>query len=1147
MKLNVYDERNARWAQELSEVSVIMQSNYLDDEAEGSLRFVGDKIRGKNQFACEKYKASLLVGVNKVASAGYEGGEIWSKLTEAFGYEPGQQVNRTLISELYRKGLEEFGLTRFDHPLTNIGEMILHAAVPINSLDKLMKRLLRAYEETTGLTGEAFNSEIRALSDSQVAAKSLDKPTWRFIKQGGDIADDFIDRCIDIIDDMQDGKYDESGGSGLPERVIQRVVEIIQERQKSGSLARNKQGKRLGKPKFRWHQIFTQNELWVEFPQLENLLGAQVDWLIDNQEQTFSAVTLPSLSGSRAFGSHFPVYEPRPVFTLSAQSNHGNSFQPSDNFSWDLPLYKTNEWLLVFDEEGYLIPGTGTLSPGKYLILYPSSISNSSTSLVFDGESQEGRINPPDGWNSAGGLIWKAKTVSLSKAQRISLIASGTVIQSRFVSNLTKPSFDTSFVEVLNAYTTDGRKVLSGLPRIYFPNLDAEDTQWKVQVRDENGLVVHTQGFSDAELDGNLGELDSFEELDGNYVLSISSRRLGLNARANFTIVSHLVVHSEPATRKISKNLGLDVCELNITKGTTVLCHQLEPDEPKFEINNLEFSKETIVIRPDYESIELFNRVSGNRSEWFSPAKCHLEDLGDIELTFNHLGDYSPTLFATWGPHELVQLENQVTKGRIKAYLGSLKDQAQTKGAFDVVVRSADGSFLELLNCYNKKLYEEIDLDFESRALSVKFPGQNAPKKLRLTIYPEFAYWKAPIVIDDFDGMTVLDQSLIKSGHMIAELEIQDRFLKRVEQKKLSMGMNTFRLEVPEIHWGTDVESKVSKWHESGEEPVGVLRVTPEQCWSMYLAEPRIVTKTALSTSQTLALSKIREFCISKLREFPEAALNKYPSNSSAGASYFRHIRQVGMVDKSGLKNSADLKSKISKPLLALMSTNIKDLEGIAPEYMDDVRLFWGLEIPQTSDIDGNPLDVPFDFVLRKKASQLAFAVDSNNPIVFYANPDRIEEYIQRNELPPGKYFDPGTIARIVADLVKDSLRLAELPLIAEFGKLSQALANHDSKFGQTYFDFVSTRAVLSDAALKSVRGAQTRIMNLTALSIRLAMLARLNAENNENALKMWAYKPFGLGLTVSDYFGYLCDELPDLCEHDLVLADLMLQTKGNL
>jgi hypothetical protein len=1121
-----------------------MQSNYIDEEAQGSLLFVGDKIRGKNQIACEKYKASLLIGVNKVASAGYEGGEIWSKLTEALGYQPGQQPNRTLISELYRKGLEEFGLTRFDHPLTNIGEMILHAAVPINSLDKLMKRLLRAYEETIGLTGEAFNSEIRELSESQVAAKSLDKPTWRFIKQGGDIADDFIDRCIDIIDDMQDGKYDESGGSGVPERVIQRVVEIIQERQKTGKLNRNKLGKRLGKPRFRWHEIFTQNELWIEFPQLENILGTQVDWLVDNQENTFAAVTLPSLSGTRAFGSHFSVYEPRPVFSLSAKPISTYSMSSGDKYFWNLPLYNTNEWLLVFDEEGYLLPGTGTLPPGKYSILYPSSISNSSTSLVFEGEHAE--IRAPDGWNSAGGILWSSKVVDITKAQRISLIVSGSAIQSRYVSNLIKPSFDTSLVEVQHTFTTDGRKVLSGLPRVHFPRSGDTDNEWKVQIRNETGIVLHTQDFRDSEIEENLGDLCFSDSLDGNYVFSISSRRLGLNARASFTVVSGLAVQSSPSSRRISKDLGLTICDLTITRGTAILREKLLPEVPKVDVSQVSISRETLVIRPEYESIELFNRVSGNRSEWFSAAKSHLEDLGDIELTFNYLDDYNPTLFATWDSNELVQLENQVTKGRIKAYLGSLKDQAQSKGAFDVVVRAADGTFLELLNCYNKKLFEEFHLDFESRALSVKFQGQNAPKKLRLSIYPEFAYWKAPVIIDDFEGVVVLDPSLIKSGHMIAELEIQDRFLKKVEDKKVSRGMNTFRLEVPDTYWGLDNESKVSKWHESGAEPTGTLNLNLDQCWSMFLAEARIDLNLPSSIPQMAALSKIREFCLSELKRVPETAISAYPSHSRHGSSYFRHIRQIGMLDKKATQNVLDFKSNISKPFLAMASANIQDSAGIAPECIDDMRMFWGLETPQTSDGDGNPVEVPFDLVLLKKASLLSFSVDSNNPIVFLADAENIENYIRNSELPPGKYFDPGTMARLASGLVKDAQRLAELPLIKAFGDLALGLAKNDSKFGNAYQAFVSTRAVLGVDALKRIKGAQTRIMNMTALSLRLAALARLNATGDAKAQKIWVYKPFDAGLTVSDYFEYLCEELPDLCEHDLVLAELTIQTKGN-
>ena len=78
--MNPYVERNERWAQELRQVSVIMQVNYIDSEAESSLSYLGEKISQGQRAVYERYAATMLIGVNKVASSGYVGGELWSKL-----------------------------------------------------------------------------------------------------------------------------------------------------------------------------------------------------------------------------------------------------------------------------------------------------------------------------------------------------------------------------------------------------------------------------------------------------------------------------------------------------------------------------------------------------------------------------------------------------------------------------------------------------------------------------------------------------------------------------------------------------------------------------------------------------------------------------------------------------------------------------------------------------------------------------------------------------------------------------------------------------------------------------------------------------------------------------------------------------------
>lgn len=1147
--MNLYVERNERWAQELRQVSVIMQVNYLDKEAECSLSYVGEKISQGQRAVYERYAATALIGINRVASSGYVGGELWSKLLPALGNLPDTASNRSIVSNLYRRGLEQYGLTRFDHPLSNIGEMILHSGVPLSSLDRLMARLLRTYEEVQGLTGEIFNSDIRDLSEAQVAAKSLDKPTWRFIKQSGAIADDFIDRLIDIIDDMQDGEYDEGGGSGLPERVIQKVVEIIKRRQASGRINRKTGEKRIGKPKFRWHEIYTQNELRIELPQLANALNRTISWRVFDQTSNFDMNTFPSLSASRE-GGFYSVTRPAPIFNISGQPASLEGFGNTNSYNWDAQLYKSNEWLLVFDEEGYFQPGSGTLSPGRYKILYPEAMYGKKNSLDFGGFVESGEAAVPEGWSGQlEGGSWVALDVWIREAQSIELKNADSTLQTRYVSNLLKPTFDISDALVSSIYDLDGKAVISNLPKIVLPPSHDLEAAWNVQIRDSSGKTVHAEEIFVDSPEGKIAELKPFAELDGSYQISISSRRLGLNTRSTFTIVQGLAAVSNPPTRRVSiSNQGLDICRVSVGRVGEQFDYELEYSQAKIEIFDKKISKEHLIVRPDYESIELFNRVSGNRSEWFSPAKSHLEDLGNLELSFTYLGDSSPNLFAKWPGGNTRPLDSRVTGSKVKVSLAALTDDAKVNGAFDILAVWPDDTTLELLNAYNKKLYEAFDLDCVNRTLTVKFPNGNPPRNLRLTLYPEFATWKKPVVIDDFNGGIILDSEIIQTGTLIAELEILDLFVRSSPSKQIAWGANTFRLEVPEEYWSNRVEGKVALWCRTGLQPANLPNISVELSWSIYLAKPRFAKPEELGLSSVYfaAFQQVKNYCLGILASDPQLALMKYPVSEDSSSDAFSNLISIGALDKKIVEDLPFQQMAMSKPLLASLLNNFKDQFSSEEEASGELAKYWGLELPLRVDQLDNQEVSTIGEICIKKAASLAFAVNASNPISFFADPDRIDDYIRMNNLPQGKYFDSGTLAKLVSGLVQDSQRIATLDHIDLYIKLAEPLAALDSEFQGVFQSLALARPVLSSQALDQVKGTQRRIMNITALILRLSLLARLVARGNSRAIDVWERRPFpNQNITIKEIFIELCRELPGICEHDLVLAELMFQIEG--
>ena len=112
-----------------------------------------------------------------------------------------------------------------------------------------------------------------------------------------------------------------------------------------------------------------------------------------------------------------------------------------------------------------------------------------------------------------------------------------------------------------------------------------------------------------------------------------------------------------------------------------------------------------------------------------------------------------------------------------------------------------------------------------------------------------------------------------------------------------------------------------------------------------------------------------------------------------------------------------------------------------------------------------------------------------------------------------------------------------------------------DSSLTSSYQELTSERPILNKDIVEGKAGFEPRpplegtkgyLVNLPALSIRFAMLARLSARGYEVATDILQKRDSVLtGISLIRLYQSLCSILPELCERDLVLAELFLQAES--
>ena len=1034
---------------------------------------------------------------------------------------------RSLISDLHNQLLDKYSLARFEHPLRLIGEMQLHAGIPVHSQPKFISKLLRAYSEIPDLSGESFNAMVRNIASEDAPAKGLDMPIWRFIVSAGDVADDFVAKCIDLLDDLQDdGIRNSDGGAGLPGRVITEIERIVK---LGGRLTRHKSNSlRIASPKLRWDEIATDNELHLELPNLADKLRIPVQWQFDDQTESQSQTTYPPLViGSQNDPDFFLVKTVTPQLYVEAQTIGSNPLLTRSP-NWSLKLYTPENTLLVFDENGLFVDSTKSrLNPAVYTFLYPQTNPTGTNRLVVAGESQAVELDSPNGWEG-----WVAQKIDLSSAKGIALWAGNNEVATskRIVSTVRRPKLIFESVEIPDVFNVHGQHVYSGLPVVEIPSSLEEITAWVVSVRNHDRQIVWREEFSTANSMMDLETLNP-PELDGIFELVIEKPGSLESLRVELCFVTNLTAQSTGTERTLQPTGGLDIFEIELSRGNLSQKVILGTMERAITITNPGLSAMELLIKPRYESIELFNKSSGRRSEWITSARSHIEDLVDLELSFKSSEAARRLLVAKWSNGHTVFLSPSATSNRHRFSLSQLIGDATVHGAFDLVLSDyASQSSIVAAKCYEKKLLSNLWFNSADGSLTLDFGGKSIPSDLKLAIYPACAPWVAHCEFDVTDTKVQLPKSLTRFGELFASFAISDVWAPHQFPKTPDSGDNTYFLEFDSDLDLDNPADALSHWLMTDERSAATDDIDAGLAWFCYL-------NSDISSRYTNG-AKVRQHALAVLKAKPTETIQEIPSAQSLPDNYLSLAFKAGLVTMPAVSGLDRIESFTSKPFLSVLQAKSRNAEEES-SVRNWARLSLGLMIAGTLTEDGEILEASIDKTIKDKSKILSYVVPETGwifPFVATYTDQDLDDFAEKNSLVPGRLFDSGSLYAVFAQVLKNAMSLAAIFKIGQIDNYVRNISEHANALPEEFLALSRTRPATNEenlVAFRKVGGARANLIHLPSLSIRLALVARLVARGNKNAERIW--QDFHV------VFQDLSARCPEIVERDLVLAELYL------
>jgi hypothetical protein len=790
--------RELQWREQLSGQSLIMEAGIDFNDALEGLRDLGyhyflQETKPERDRILNFLNAHLLVGLAALGSSFYDAGTFWPHVTEAFDHEV-RQIHQKELGKRFHRGLQIFKLSEFETPHKNVGEILMHSGVPINSLESLIQAINKIDGLTVNMSARQFVQRISYFSGEEAYKEfSIDRPTWRFLTLGGEISEDFVQRLLNRIDSLSDASGVGAGNSGLglPDNVLAEVDRVL-----TTTLSANRNKKNGSKRAARQNsnpfiRFDERRGPQVILPSLEVIAEASVHWRLDSEGDT-SAVT---------------VHEPAPGVTPEPHSwsvpkptrEIVVTVFPSDQ-EWHLHLVNPDDPLLVFDAStGAILNPQHKLPQGRVWVAYPlgNDVTPITEELEFEGTviivDEELPVYGWDGWAFRLVDVTSVTRLRLSDSARRDLSLEGPSPW-RLVSAVARPAV--LIPSPIRGITVPfARFVTDTRPSVRIPgsgfvagnspsNLDdtsgieqGQGLEWTITISelgetDSTFRHVVRGGAEDTVLDPWPTSTDS---LWGTYRISITGP-LGRGVEETVAVFEGLSLEFSQDFRYMNANgrglekASVSIGEPNSSNHSRVIVLKEREVEKSIVLDS---GAKTVSAVISIAHMSVATTIGKGTKTFISAAVLPYELIGKSSLRVSTPSQSYVKLTAVRNGRDIQDLlEIGRGEGHSSFNLAQLVDTLADSRSCDLVFTSSAGRHL-VGRVQPREIAQGIDVDEAGRLV---IDAASPVDGLVAAIYPFYAPWLAPTIVHFEDGRKSepLDESLLAEGKATIYLTIDD-------------------------------------------------------------------------------------------------------------------------------------------------------------------------------------------------------------------------------------------------------------------------------------------------------------------------------------------------------------------------------------
>jgi hypothetical protein len=172
-------------------------------------------------YPCSSLTITVFIGVYE-----YDGA-YWTHFEEKTGCTNHEAWKECMFEEIKKRNLpifDEFGSQKY------VSTILGHAGIPNKSLDGFIHGFIQPAIEHGLKASEAIDYLVHSNEDSVIKTYMLHKNVIDYLKTGGKVVEDFVDRCMQLLADTTETETDVSSFNGyLPRRILKKFSQLKKE------------------------------------------------------------------------------------------------------------------------------------------------------------------------------------------------------------------------------------------------------------------------------------------------------------------------------------------------------------------------------------------------------------------------------------------------------------------------------------------------------------------------------------------------------------------------------------------------------------------------------------------------------------------------------------------------------------------------------------------------------------------------------------------------------------------------------------------------------------------------------------------------------------------------------------------------------